>query len=44
MAGSEEKGEKDKRNGPHHYSTEEENNRWNDGKGKRPGEALLSEA
>lgn len=44
MAGSKEKGEKDKRNGPHHYSAEEEDNRWDDGKGKGPEEALLSEA
>ena len=44
MAGSKEKGEKDKRNGPHHYSAEEEDYRWNDGKGKRPEKALLSEA
>ena len=43
MAGSKEKGEKDKRNGHHHYSAEEEDYRWNDGKGKRPEETLLSE-
>ena len=44
MAGSKEKGEKDKRNGPHHYSAEEEDYIWDDGKGKGPEEALLSEA
>ena len=44
MAWSEEKGAKDKGNGPHHYSAEEENYRWNDGKRKRLEEALLSEA
>ena len=43
MAGSEEKGENDKGNGPHHYSAEDENYRWDDGKGKRPEETLLSE-
>ena len=43
MAGSKEKGEKDKRNGPHHYSAEEEDYGRDDGKGKGPEEALLSE-
>ena len=43
MAGSKEKGEKDKRNGPHHYSAEYEDYGRNDGKGKRPEETLLSE-
>ena len=43
MAGSKEKGEKDKRNGHHHYSAEEEDYGRDDGKGKGPEEALLSE-
>ena len=44
MAGSKEKGEKDKRNGPHRDSAEGENYGWDEGEGKRPEEALFSEA